>query len=220
MAPFATIVRNTSDGDAMMEEIFGPIYARRDYAGFIRRTAAFVFDLLLLAIVYVGISVGVSLAFPESPPRQLEAWLGMGFWVLLFIYFIGFRLFANGTPGYRLMRIRYVYMLGERPPVLTVLFRAVAAAILVWIFALDHLWILFDDRKQAWHDKITGFYVVKRHAEPAGEARMVQRVVNILAMTLVVWEPREEQWFAAPSQSPPSMAVNPQQHQSLLLADS
>jgi uncharacterized RDD family membrane protein YckC len=182
-----------------MDEIIGPVYARRDYAGFIRRTIAFFIDLVLISAAWIGCGVVIA-ALESVGERKLEAWMRLAFYLIFLAYFVGFRLSASGTPGYRLMRIRYVYMLGPRPTVLTILFRAFASWLLVCMLALDHLWILFDERKQAWHDKITGFYVVKRHAQPAGEARMVQRMINIMGAAFFVWEPTEEQWFA---DSPP-----------------
>lgn len=180
-----------------MDEIIGPIYDRRDYAGFIRRTIAFVIDILVLSIMLLVPVVCLQMILPnELAEEKIDAWTNIAFNVSFVIYFIGFRLSARGTPGYRLMRIHYVYMLGPKPTALVRVFRAFAAALLVWIFAIDHLWILFDERKQAWHDKITGFYVVKRKAQPAGQARMVQRVINFMGMALLVWEPTEEERFS------------------------
>jgi uncharacterized RDD family membrane protein YckC len=65
------------------------------------------------------------------------------------IYFFGFRFLTNGTPGYRIVRIRYAYMLSGEPPWMSIAFRSFLAGFLMWVFALDHLWILFDERKQA-----------------------------------------------------------------------
>ena len=89
------------------------------------------------------------------------------------------------------MRIRYAYMLSGRPSVTMLLYRSMMALFLLWFFALDHFWILFDERKQAWHDKVSGFYVVKCRAEPVGTVRVVRRVINFMMLTFVVWEPRE-----------------------------
>jgi hypothetical protein len=57
----------------------------------------------------------------------------------------------------------------------------------VWFFALDHFWILVDKRKQAWHDKMSGFFVVKRGSQPIGQCRMVPRVIGFMLLTFTVW---------------------------------
>ena len=48
---------------------------------------------------------------------------------------------------------------------------------------------VFDERKQAWHDKVSGFYVVKRNARPIGTRRVVQRLIHFMMLTFVVFEP-------------------------------
>ncbi len=88
------------------------------------------------------------------------------------------------------MRIRYAYMFDRKPTPLAVMFRAVvAAALTVMCLAVDHLWILGDPRKQAWHDKVSGFYVVKTRAQPVGTTTIVQRVTTIMGLTFIFWEP-------------------------------
>src|SRR5262245_21868759 len=144
-----------------MSASLGPVFARRDYAGFFRRTTALFIDASLLFGAFV---VAIALITPES--RQ---WIGpiVAAWVLLSTtYMIGLRLTEGGTLGYRLMRIRYVYMLGGTPPFIMRVARALWAVFLLSSLAIDHFWILCDEHKQAWHDKIAGFYVVRCGAQP------------------------------------------------------
>jgi hypothetical protein len=81
--------------------------------------------------------------------------------------------------------------LNEKPTVLTIFYRAAIAVFLLWFFCLDHIWIAFDERKQAWHDKVSGFYIVKRNARPVGWARINRRVIQFMMLTFPVWEPAE-----------------------------
>ena len=67
--------------------------------------------------------------------------------------------------------------------------RSLSAVFLMWFFALDHFWILFDERKQAWHDKVSSFYVIKRYAQPIGTRRIVQGITNIFGLTFICMEP-------------------------------
>ena len=100
---------------------------------------------------------------------------------------------AGGTLGYRIVGIRYAYALGGRPPWYLTMYRSAIAVFLLWTFSLDHLWIAFDKNKQAWHDKLSGFYVVKRRAQPCGTRRIVRRIINFMMMSFVVWEPADDE---------------------------
>lgn len=175
-----------------MSEQVGPIYDRQAYAGFIRRSTALVIDGILLVGAWIGAPWIWYWAAPAGWVTEGSyRWVYFGMLVMALGYLIGFRLTTSGTPGYRIMRIRYATMLSGKPAVSSLLFRAVLALFLMWFFALDHLWILFDERKQAWHDKVSGFYVVKCDARPVGTGRIVRRVIQFMMLTFVVWEPAE-----------------------------
>ena len=176
--------------DTAMTECFGPVYARGDYAGFIRRTVALVFDAALLIGARLALLWGWYLLAPAPwVTDRAYVWLDCAWLVAAAIYFFGFRFTMRGTPGYRLVGIQYAYMLDGKPPLPWVVLRSLLAGFLMCVFALDHIWIIFDERKQAWHDKVSGFYVVKRTARPLGTQKVVQRVINFMMLTFVVWEP-------------------------------
>lgn len=181
-----------------MSEQTGPIYSPEAYAGFIRRTLALAIDAAILVTLWVTLPwLWYSSAPPVWVTMESYVWLYAGLIVFAFAYLFGFRLTTGGTPGYRIVRIRYAYMLSGRPSLATIMFRSILALFLLWFFALDHLWILFDERKQAWHDKVSGFYVVKCSAQPVGTTRIVQRVINFMMLSFVVWEPLHGQAGAA-----------------------
>jgi uncharacterized RDD family membrane protein YckC len=177
-----------------MSAILGPVYAKQDYAGFLRRTVALAVDIALVYGSWVFFGVVARLLLPESwyadePTSQsLDLWYVFGLWPYGLLYMFGLRLTAGGTLGYRLVGIRYAYALGEKPPILSILFRSALAIFLLWVFCLDHLWIAFDERRQAWHDKVSGFYVVKRRAQPVGRVRMNRRMINFMMLSFPVWE--------------------------------
>ncbi len=181
-----------------MSQLTGPAYKHEDYAGFIRRTAALLFDIMLVILASILIG-GICISIPSIPwtEEQEDAVLAFVFTMTFLLYMLGFRLSLKGTPGYRLFRIRYAYMLDGKPTALTLLFRSFVAVVLLLFFALDHLWILFDEHKQAWHDKLSGFYVVKRKAQPCGTQRVTQRIINFMMLTFVVWEGAPETHTAA-----------------------
>lgn len=172
----------------------GPLYRTCDYAGFLRRTAATVLDVLIIVTLWIaGAGLWSILAPNVWNTTAGQAGVLLAMYGFAFVYVFGWRFFPNGTPGYRIMRIRYAYVLEGRPPVSAVLLRSLSAVLLMWVLAIDYIWILFDDRKQAWHDKISGFYVVKRRAEPVGTAPVVQRIVNIFGLSLVFLDPKPDQ---------------------------
>ena len=178
-----------------MKPLMGPVFAREDYAGFIRRTVALCIDALILLAIDYALGEALIRFAPDSWIAEdgyinpgVEIAYHFSFWPMSILYLFGFRLSINGTPGYRIVRIRYAYALGEKAPVLSIAYRAAVAVFLLWFFALDHIWILFDPHKQAWHDKVSGFYVVKCKARPNGTQPMSRRLINFMMLTFPVWE--------------------------------
>ena len=179
-----------------MSTPIGPVYAAQDYAGFIRRTIAMAIDLLILYGLWYAAGEIICYIAPDgwfdedgcmSDAAELNYYFSL--WPLAAIYMLGLRMTRGGTIGYRIVGIRYAYALGDRPPFYLIIYRAFIAVFLLWFFFLDHIWIAFDERKQAWHDKVSGFYVVKRRAQPIGTARMNRRYIQFMMMTFAVWEP-------------------------------
>lgn len=183
----------------MMSQEFGPIYDRRDYAGFIRRTTALVIDTAILVAIYEATVWGwYGVAPAEWVTEAAYFRIAVGSCVLSFGYMFGFRFLERGTPGYRILRIRYAYMFSRKPTKAAIMLRSLSAVFLMWFFALDHFWILFDERKQSWHDKVSSFYVIKRSAQPVGTRRIVQSVTNIFGLTFICMEPAEHRHGAEP----------------------
>lgn len=128
-----------------------------EYATFIRRTAAWLLDLfiklLLVDIVFLAAGVGPVLD-PFDPVTLLSVQaLNRGYdWIF----------WAQGwTPGARLLRMRIVTEEGL-PPGWGPAFRRVMGSILSELaLMVGYLWVLWDGRKQTWHDKIAGTYVVR-----------------------------------------------------------
>lgn len=187
-----------------MSKRYGPVFAKRDYAGFWRRTAALAIDAALLWAAWLGASYGWYFCAPaEWVSRRSYHLITTIWWLFAVAYLFGMRLTPRGTLGYRLVGIRYAYMLREQPTRWSLAFRAALAPLLLWFFALDHLWILADKRRQAWHDKVTGYYVVRNQAHPTGTVQMVQRTINFMQLTFIVWEPAEDNPAAV---APPACA--------------
>ncbi len=80
------------------------------------------------------------------------------------LYFV--TCWANGgqTLGYRALGLRLVRTDGSRPGAGSAIARCIGVALCVFMFvpgALGMLWMLWDDRRQGWHDKMGDTVVVK-----------------------------------------------------------
>ena len=173
-----------------MNQQTGPVFAANAYAGFWRRTLALLLDAFILTALWTGVTVGLTgNASIEEVVANGDQWMiGVGLFGGL-LYLVAMRLTDGGTLGYRIVGIRYAYMLSGDPDLLTRIYRAILAIVLLWFFSLDHIWILFDERKQAWHDKVSGFYVVKRNAKPLGTTRVGKRMTQFMGLSLPIYEP-------------------------------
>ena len=168
----------------------GHVYRRSDYGGFLRRTIALAIDLAIWSAVFVVTAIAWFLATDASGDDEAPAvWASLITNVGFLAYNFALRTTRRGTLGYRIMRIEYAPMLEGPISRLGLCYRAVIAIFLMLFFGLDHLWILFDEHKQAWHDKLAGFYVIRRGAKPIATCAVRRRVINFMMLTFVVWEP-------------------------------
>jgi uncharacterized RDD family membrane protein YckC len=69
---------------------------------------------------------------------------------------------SGQTLGKKIMRIQVVTLDGQLPSFWKSIGRAIIGyGISSFVFNLGFLWMLWDDQKQTWHDKLFGTYVVK-----------------------------------------------------------
>jgi len=118
--------------------------------GFWIRVAAAVIDG-----VTVGVISGVLQAFGGTPGMVI----GWVFYVLYYVLFTGLR---GQTPGKMLIGARVVDSQGRVPGLWRAFLREVIGKLLsAVVLLLGYVWIAFDGKKQGWHDKIAGTYVVR-----------------------------------------------------------
>jgi uncharacterized RDD family membrane protein YckC len=156
-------------------------------AGFVTRLIAFVIDLLIItgtSTVVAGIA-GLILNFfnidfiqvatdssadlsARLPGLILLGAYGLFNLVLFLAYAPFFWLVAGQTPGKAIMGLRVITLDGK--PLR--LHHAVRRMAGYWIsaipFFLGYLWVLIDDGRRAWHDKIAGTQVVYSWEARAG----------------------------------------------------
>jgi len=148
-----------------------------DYAGFVTRMVAFVTDRLIIAIVVAGAGAVLGFAAETFQLRQaLElptltgalaaAMAGATGFVFGMVYDVGFWILAGQTPGKWLMGLLVVTTKGERLKLGTALLRWLGYW-LSGILFLGFLWVLLDNRRQGFHDKLARTLVIYSRPEAA-----------------------------------------------------
>ena len=154
------------------------------YAGFITRAAALMLDMLIvMAIIFVIYwSVRLPMAFflnlnpdtcvstsvlPHSD-RLTSEWmctLAQYIWTISAffaapVYFIFLYASTGQTIGMYILGIRVVRLDGKHMTLMSSIVRWLSLFLSMLPLGLGFLWVLIDDRRQAWHDKLAGTCVV------------------------------------------------------------
>ena len=155
----------------MDEQAPQPAFLGR-YAGFVTRLVAFIIDRAIVSIILFIIVWSTEwilnafainlLLFSEGTSWQISLAVAVG------LYDIGFWLLAGQTPGKRVLGVRVVRTDGKRLNFGNALRRSIGYVISSILF-LGYLWILFDNRRRGFHDKLAGTMVV--YSWPEGELK-------------------------------------------------
>tara|TARA_Y100000766_G_scaffold273816_1_gene275114 strand:+ start:261 stop:713 length:453 start_codon:yes stop_codon:yes gene_type:complete len=138
------------------------------YAGFWLRFGATLIDSVIFAVVLM---VPLALIYGEN--YWIDETMVHGVWDVLLSYVVPFiatfwfwRRFL-GTPGKMVLRLRVVdARTGEPLPVGQCVLRYIGYFVSALPLCLGFIWVVFDARKQAWHDKIAGSVVIVEPREP------------------------------------------------------
>ena len=146
----------------------------RTHAGFASRTLAFMLDLLIVAVILLVAELSLQLIgafFPIGAlfahliggdlAGQFRSLIALAVTVVVFVAYNTFWWTMIGeTPGKAALGLRVVRVSGER---LTVT-RSIVRALAYWLSALPlflgFVWILVDDQRQGWHDKLADTCVI------------------------------------------------------------
>lgn len=123
-------------------------------AGFWERMGAAFLDIVVVGVI-TGIAHGLFRllpAFVNFPPIFLYIALA---------YFAGMWAWKGTTVGGIVFKLHVVRQDGRPLTFPAALVRGLAAGLSVMVFLLGFLWIVWDDNKQGWHDKIAGTIVVR-----------------------------------------------------------
>lgn len=155
-------------------------HLKGSYAGFVSRLIAFAIDVVIISFTIGTITwflsvtatvlqlrsiLGFSLSAIPGSAEFLDALFGpvvatVFITLVVVAYHIFFLVFAGQTPGKALLGLRVVSMDGKPLHYGKAILRLLGYFFSGVPFYLGFLWIIFDDHRQAWHDKIAGTCVI------------------------------------------------------------
>jgi len=153
----------------MQEEESGGIAL--EFAGFWRRAAALLVDLIILSVIS-------SMFMPYNYFGFMELWdsdvWGISEWLILpqlifgnllsilvaVAYFIFFWVWRGQTPGKMVLGIKVIRPDGSNVSIEIAFLRYLGYIVSSVVLFIGFIWIAIDKYKQGFHDKIAGTYVV------------------------------------------------------------
>lgn len=115
---------------------------------FRERLAAFALDLLLVAITVNLLDIVL-----RDDPRTVL--------LLLLVYYVAFWAWKGTSVGGIICQLRVVRATGAPLQLGDAFVRGLSGILSLAALGLGGFWILIDQERQAWHDKVAGTYVVK-----------------------------------------------------------
>lgn len=128
-------------------------------AGLLRRLAAFVYDLLLLAAIWV-IAGFIALPFQGGEATIGNPWYQTYLFLLSFLFYAWFWTRGGQTLGMRAWRLRLESMDGGPVNLGQSLLRFMAGIATLLTAGLAMLWMLVDSEKRTLHDRFSDTRVV------------------------------------------------------------
>jgi len=134
-----------------------------NYAGFWRRLSANIIDGLILTIIIVGFGSEVGLKLlPTNTKESSDGLVKIIQLIISFVYSVLFWVNYDGsTPGKRFLGIKIVKEDGQKIDYPMAIVRYVGYWISSIPLFLGFFWLIWDKKKQTWHDKLAKTVVVK-----------------------------------------------------------
>ena len=146
----------------MNEEMHEAREGAPEYAGFWIRAGAAVIDMLLMTVVFYllyGDAYFEAYDYLGGSGAQRE-WMEF---VLPAVATVLFWVYFQATPGKMAVGVKLIDANGRgKPTVGQCIGRYFAYIPSLLFFGLGFLWVVFDKRKQGWHDKLAGTLVIKK----------------------------------------------------------
>jgi uncharacterized RDD family membrane protein YckC len=186
------------------------VFAPQSYASTLRRVIIAIIDVALLFTALWGTGFVLARKYvPQDvinmPPSAQKQRLinqhmkpvqmpAVGGWLLFCaVYHIGLRRFRTGTLGYLIAGTRIVDATGNVPSWKQLGKRFVLGVPFVGFFGMAYLTCGQNARRQAFHDRWSGTWVVRRSAQPDGAAKPAfqTKLLGPMLLTYLDLEPLE-----------------------------
>lgn len=163
-----------------------PVVRHAPHAGFASRGMAFVLDLVvmsvtvLLSVAFLQAVLGFFTLYGLLGQRvtQSDLFHTLAVVVIALIgagiaigYPVGFWVLLGQTPGKLLMGVRVVRLDGQPLTIRCALLRYAGYWLSAIPLGLGFLWVLVDDERRAWHDKLAGTCVTYQSRPVFGHLR-------------------------------------------------
>ena len=137
-----------------MKNLDGPVVYPMNFAGPLRRLYAFIIDigLIFLVIFTVAPISGDAMFSKEAAPQDLLFFFG---------YFVVPTTIWGRTPGKWVAGIVVVDSDGRTPGPAAIPREMIGRFVSAIAVGIGFAWMVFDPKRQGWHDKIAGTFVVE-----------------------------------------------------------
>jgi uncharacterized RDD family membrane protein YckC len=152
------------------------------FGGFWRRLIAFSIDNIIITFIFsVFVTIALLSFFSGAVSGHKEELLAdlvnptsvsrfkIAFWLFYIfinvVYFTYFHGVTGRTPGKRLLSLQVVSDEGAPISLDIAFLRATGYLVSLIFYLVGFIWIIFDSKKQGWHDKIAGTVVIIREKE-------------------------------------------------------
>jgi len=150
------------------------------YAGFISRVAAFAVDIIVLSVIIIGatwfsqmtidiLQIKPIIDFMAKEFLWIRSLISMIFSpvtatiagaVFVVFYHVFFWYFAGQTVGKALIGIKIIPLKGGRISLWRAILRYIGYLVTGFSLGIGFIWVIFDDRRMSWHDKLARTCVV------------------------------------------------------------
>jgi uncharacterized RDD family membrane protein YckC len=134
--------------------------------GFNRRFLAAVIDGLLIGVMTFVLTVAIGMlaifttSFDPNNASPFDRLIILGGLIVSIVYYVSAWAKSGQTLGKSVTGMKIVGRDGAPPSWGQALLRYVGYIISGLVFSLGFIWVAFDSKRQGWHDKIAGTYVV------------------------------------------------------------
>ncbi len=122
------------------------------YAGFWIRVLANLIDSLIFSILF-SLFFSVAMQSESLASLSLQSLVSAVYTICFWVYF-------SATPGKMVLGLKVIKTDGSEVGWKEAVIRYLGYIVSSIPFGLGFLWVAFDKRKQGWHDKMAGTYVV------------------------------------------------------------